>query len=68
MIRNAEAPARFPRRLADVLETLGLRPVAPDTADVPGEALAPVRGAALGTVLGAGCWVVVVVLAWTLAS
>ena len=62
------------RRLADVIETLWARRSTPHATGVAvgewatREALAPARGTALGAVLGAACWVVLVALAWTVAS
>jgi hypothetical protein len=75
VIRDAGTTPQLSRRLAGVFETLWLRRAASRAAGVgffgewtASEALAPARGTALGALLGAGCWVVVAALAWTLAG
>jgi hypothetical protein len=75
VIRQAGTTPQLSRRLAGVFEVLWLRRAASRTAGLgfvgewtASEALAPVRGTALGALLGAGCWVVVAALAWTLAG
>lgn len=75
MIRNAGTTPHFSRRLAGVLGALWPRRAASRAGGAgffgewgAREALAPARGTALGALLGAGCWVVVAALAWTLAG